>query len=453
MGSLENMATLSPDKKVIVVGGGWAGLSCAYALSKRGHQVTLLEAAPQCGGRARSIQWSSLGIEVDNGQHILLGAYHSFLNLLQAIGLDAHAVLDRHPFNFFVTGQHKIAHFACKPRWYLPDKLSLIVDLCQAKGWTWADKYQLGQFIARYVFGNMPIPVEKLSVLELLEQSGQSQALIHYFWEPLLVAALSTSLKTASAKYALQVLKDSFTGRLSDTTVLIPKVPLGGVFAKPMSEWLTKQGHVVLTNQRATSLIVNTNTECIGVQTKDNCFYGKVVLALPPRAAQMLIRPIACLNTLSHQLAQFKDESILTIYCAFHRIQTTKQIPPMQAIVPDNDTHYWLFCRHLPDYTLLSAVFSGKGPHLGKDKNTVMQEVQSEIQTRYPMLGTVLGRKHIQEKFAAFSADKQSHSIKPTHKTALPGLWLCGDYTHGNYPSTLEGAIRSGEACAAALST
>jgi squalene-associated FAD-dependent desaturase len=451
MGSLENMATVSPDKKVMVVGGGWAGLSCAYALSQRGHQVTLLEAAPQCGGRARSILWPSLGIEVDNGQHILLGAYRAFLSLLQAIGLNPDTVLSRQPFQFSVSGKNKTAHLACKTRPYLPHKLSLILDLCQAKGWTWAEKYRLGQFMAQYIFKHKAVP-QDWSVLELLKQARQSQHLIAYFWEPLLVAALSTPLSIASAQYAIEVLKDSFSGTPQNTDILIPTVPLGEVFANPMHTWLTKQGHTVLTHHRVTSLIVSENNTCIGVKAKDKPFYGQVVLALPPRATQQLIQPIACLQHVSKKIAQLNPESIVTVYYAFAQIHATESIPAMQAIVQENQTHYWLFCRQVNNHTILSAVFSGRGPHLVTDKNQLMDRVQADIQTRYPMLRTLVARKHIQEKFAAFSADKLSLSIKPTQQTDLAGLWLCGDYTHQTYPSTLEGAVQSGLSCAASMS-
>jgi squalene-associated FAD-dependent desaturase len=444
------MATVSPDKKVIVVGGGWAGLSCAYALSQRGHQITLLEAAPQCGGRARSIQWQSLGIEVDNGQHILLGAYQAFLRIIKDIELKESALFDRRPFELLLRGKDKTAHLVCKPRWYLPKKLSLLWDLYQAKGWTYREKYRLGFFMTRYVFNNTPVS-DNLSALELLKQAGQSPALIQYFWEPILVAALSTPLKTASAQYALRVLKDSFSGKPGNTDILIPTVPLGDILAKPMVAWLKEKEHRVLTHQRAVSLLIadsnNENTRCIGIKTRDHTFYGKVVLALPPRAAQILIQPVNHLKILSQQLAQFNEESIVTIYYAFPLIESTNKIPVMQAIVQD-DTHYWLFCRQLKNHTLLSAVFSGKGPHLSKDKDQLMNAVQAEIQTQYPMLGAVVARKHIQEKFAAFSADKNSHSIKPKYKTTVPGLWICGDYSHAVYPATLEGAVQSGMGCA-----
>lgn len=454
MDSLENMATVSPQKKIIVVGGGWAGLSCAYALSQRGHRVTLLEAAPHCGGRARSVHWPALGIQIDNGQHILLGAYQNFLAILTEIGAEADILFNRHPFNFSVMGKNRTAHFTCKSRSFLPTKLSLIMDLYQAKGWTWAEKYQLCRFINTYIFGNTTIP-NGLSVLDLLTQAGQSKPLIQYFWEPILVAALTTPLNTASAEYALKVLKDSFCGRSGSMDVLIPKVPLGEIFANPMTAWLKERGHSVLCHQRATSLIISdlgsTNAKCIGVKTKDNIFEGEVVLAMHPRAAvQTLSRPVAQLQTLHNQLSQFTYQPIITIYYAFPYIGSTDNIPAMQAIVQDN-IHYWLFCRQVEHYTVFSAVFSGTGPHLFKDKDRLMDEVQLKIQAQYAILKPLIGRKQIQEKFACFSADAKSHALQPEYETALPGLWLCGDYSSGAYPATLEGAVQSGLLCAKAI--
>ncbi|MEY3183307.1 MAG: hypothetical protein RLZ35_1292 [Pseudomonadota bacterium] len=447
MGSLENMATVSTNKPVIVVGGGWAGLSCAHTLSTLGQPVILLEAAPQCGGRARSVVWKPLDIKVDNGQHILLGAYRSFLGILDNIGIQETKVLNRYPFEFLATGQHKHLSFVCKKRPYIPYILSLGIDLYQAQGLRFQEKYQLGSFLNKYIFRDTPIS-RNLSVLALLKMSGQSDTLIQYFWEPLLVAALSTPLHEATAQYAIRVLKDSFAGKDPHTTdILIPSKPLGDIFAEPVSQWLSNQGHTVLCNERVTGLYLSDSGQaCIGVRTKHHTFFGDVVLALPPRATATLIKGIPALSNLEHKLKQLSYQPIITIYYAYPRSINDALPIKMQAKIEDK-SHYWLLSHTTENHLIFSAVFSGNGSHLNTDKNTLMDLVQTNLEIQYPALQPLIARKHIQEKFAAFSANTVAHQHTFEHQTALPGLWICGDYTDPAYPATLEGAVRSGVAC------
>jgi hydroxysqualene dehydroxylase len=400
--------------------------------------VTLLEAAPQCGGRSRTVQWHTLGLEIDNGQHILLGAYRQYLNLIKAIGINENDLFDRRPFEY---------HFIRKPNPLLAPQLSLIWNLFSAKGWTIAEKYRIARFVTRHITFGHKVPAQ-LSVLDWLKQGKQSEALIHHFWEPLLVAALSTPLHIASAQYAQNVLKDSLNGKPGSTDVLIPKVPLGKLFAEPMSAWLKSQGHTVLTHQCVSALLTTQEgNQCIGVQTKHQQFHGTVVLALPPRAVLPVIQPLYTLQPLANKLQNFTYESIITLYYAFPSLSISKtpSIPSMQAIVKDQ-SHYWLFCRQENQYTLFTAVFSGNGPHLNHNKDHLMDIVQADIQARHPSLNNLSARKYIQEKFAAFSATPDSLSLKP-NPSPLPGLSLCGDYTNPLYPATLEGAVRSGLVC------
>lgn len=79
--------------KVVVVGAGWSGLAAAVTLTQQGHQVHLIEAAKQLGGRARNVTWND--IEVDNGQHLMIGAYHHMLSIMQTVGIDPALAFDR----------------------------------------------------------------------------------------------------------------------------------------------------------------------------------------------------------------------------------------------------------------------------------------------------------------------------------------------------------------------
>jgi len=442
MDRLENGPTPS-SKRVIVVGGGWAGLSCAYTLTRWGYPVTLLEAAPQFGGRARTIHWASPGLSLDNGQHILLGAYQSFLHLLRELGQDPDALFQRLPLGFRIETPERHYEFKSAAHW--PAPWHLLIGLLQAQGWTLREKWRL--FTAfRRIRGLNPENHRAQTALALLKQLGQPENLIQSFWSPLLLAALTTPLEQASAFYAIQVWQDSFFGKRDHSDLLLPIKPLSDLLPDPIVTFLKEQDQILLCHQRVQSLIVNDSGDtCLGVRTKDTDFFGKVVLALPERA-----RPF--LQTGQNPI---QYQPILTIYYAFEK--TTTLPSPLFAVL--KQYHYWVFQKHndIPP-NVIAVVLSGFGPHTQDPKSQVIHHIQQELQTRFPELGACLDHKYIQEKFAAFPSDPphaltqaQAQIHRLPHQTHLKQLWICGDETHPRYPSTLEGAIQSGIACAESI--
>ena len=84
--------------RLAVVGAGWAGLACAVEAVRQGHAVTVFEAAPNVGGRARRVD-DMHGMALDNGQHILIGAYSATLQLMRDVGVDPERALLRLPLS------------------------------------------------------------------------------------------------------------------------------------------------------------------------------------------------------------------------------------------------------------------------------------------------------------------------------------------------------------------
>jgi predicted NAD/FAD-binding protein len=193
-------------KKIAVIGGGWAGCAAAVELSSDGHLVTLFESARTLGGRARRVEFE--GKTLDNGQHILLGAYTETLRLLRTVGIDPDAALLRLPLQMRYPDTSGGMNFVA-PR--LPAPLHLLAALWRARGLAREDKLALARFstTARWMAWQLHTDC---SVAELLDRFDQTERLIKLMWRPLCIAALNTPPERASAQVFLNVLRRSSNG-------------------------------------------------------------------------------------------------------------------------------------------------------------------------------------------------------------------------------------------------
>ncbi|QJQ05382.1 FAD-dependent oxidoreductase [Undibacterium piscinae] len=244
------MANTSGGKKIAVIGAGWAGCSAAATLAKHGHQVTLIEAARTLGGRARRVDLHDYAL--DNGQHILLGAYSATLALIKTLGINTSTALLRLPLQmcYPASGSGSGMHFVA-PK--LPAPLHLLVALIKAKGLDREDKLSLARFstTARWMGWQLH---QDCSVSELLQRFDQTEKLCRLMWIPLCIAALNTPPETASAQVFLNVLRDSLGANRTASDMLIPRVDLSGLLpeaaASYISNWqatVREQGIVGLT--------------------------------------------------------------------------------------------------------------------------------------------------------------------------------------------------------------
>ena len=226
---------------VVVVGAGWAGLAAAAHLVDSGRRVTLIEAARQPGGRARSAKFD--GLTVDNGQHIALGAYRDLLKTCQRIGLDESRVFRRMPLRLHVRGDETTVALRA-PR--LPAPLHLLAAFAGARGLDWADK--------RNTLLHWPALIRatqaELTVAELWRRADQAERVCRYLWRPLCIGALNTYPEQASARLFQAVLKDAFMRRRADSDILLPRRDLARVFPRPAVEWLSRRGANIILGAR-----------------------------------------------------------------------------------------------------------------------------------------------------------------------------------------------------------
>jgi squalene-associated FAD-dependent desaturase len=293
---------MSADRKqapsVAVIGGGWAGCAASVELAARGCAVTLFEAARTLGGRARAVQ--SRGAQLDNGQHIMLGAYQDTLALLRRVGVDSNAML-RLPLQMRYPPAAGLMDFTA-PR--LPAPLHMLVALLRARGLAREDKLALARFStsARWMDWGLD---HDCSVAELLERFGQTPRITRLMWRPLCLAALNTPPERASAQVFLAVLRDSLGAKRKASDMLLPRVLLDELFPQAARRFIEERGGSVLCGARVEALARHENRWQVtaGGETLDSDpGFDAVVLATPAWQSAALLRPLPGMEATAAQL-------------------------------------------------------------------------------------------------------------------------------------------------------
>lgn len=411
-------------------------MAAAMTLSAAGCQVDVFEAGPALGGRARRIEVD--GLVLDNGQHMAIGAYRTLLGLMHEAGVAEADAFARLPLELDVLdGPNRAMRLAC-PR--LPAPWHTLVGLLRAEGLSWGERGNAIRTMSLARLQGWRLK-QDCSVAAWLAQQGQSAKLVRCLWEPLTLAALNTPIATASAQVLLNVLRDSLAADRAASDFLIPRRDLSAVFPEAAGRYITTRGGQLQCGAMIRQL---SRHQQVWQLDRSDTQYEQIVVALPPHRLDMLAMPEGMM------LPRLTDWSWQPIYTVYLRYPAGTRLPrPMQGLV--GTTAQWLFDRgQLCDQDgLLAAVVSAEGPHQQWDQDRLAEVVAAEIARSFPTLPSPLWQRVVAEKRATF--DCRPGLSRPTNATDLPSLVLAGDYTAGDYPATLEGAVRSGVAAAQIL--
>jgi squalene-associated FAD-dependent desaturase len=413
--------------RVAVVGAGWAGLAAAVTLAERGVPVTVFEASRSLGGRARRVSIDS--VDLDNGQHVLIGAYRECLRLMRLVDADPERLLVRLPLELrYADGFHLRA-----PR--LPYPINLGAALFGATGLPISEGASAVAFMASLRLRNFRIEPDR-TVARLLDEHGQSGTLRSHLWEPLCVSALNTPVGVASAQVFANVLRDGLTGRRAASDFLIARTDLGRTFPEPAAEFVKARGGTI----ELGVLVRRIARVAGGFRLNDAYDFSSVVIACAPQhAAQLLVQLPELADALS-RINSFGYEPIMTCYLQYP--ESVSLPSPMLGFT--GGILQWVFDRGRigGPKGLLAAVISASGKHEALSKESLVSRIESELQAALGPQPKTLWSQVITEKRATFSC--RPGIARPPGATALPGLLLAGDYVASDYPGTLEAAVRSG---------
>ena len=429
---------------IAIIGGGIAGLAAASALAEEGIKTTLFEAGPHFGGRARSvaIEFNSQTFQVDNGQHILLGAYQETLKLLAKVGVDEKAAFTRLPLALHMLSGHNKSGFKLNCDNFLPHPVNQLFGFLGCQGLGFIERISTISFMAKLKKISYRL-TEDEPLRDFLLKNGQSHHTINVLWEPLCLAALNTPIQSASSKVFLNVLGDTFRHNKTDSDFLIPKLDLSQILSTPITRYLQAKEVNLRTNKRIRSIKESENGFSVSTRLESHDF-SHVIIATPAKTLKELTVDLPKLDFITSQTAQYQDQPIYTIYLQYPSHITLAQ--PMLGLV--DSTSQWAFDRGqlCGQHGLMAVIISAQGKHQKLTQDMLALKVAQELHHVFPHLPKPLWHKVIAEKRATFSCSV--NLPRPANVTPYPHLYLAGDYTYADYPATIEGAVRSGLACA-----
>jgi squalene-associated FAD-dependent desaturase len=420
--------------KVAIIGGGYAGMSAAVTLAARGVPVTVFESARQLGGRARGVLHE--GTMLDNGQHLLLGCYHETLRMIGLVGGNIENDFLRLPLQLDLHGEFSLK----APR--LPAPLHLLVALLQAQGLTLGERSRTLRFMLALRRMKFCLTYD-MTVTELLAQHHQPTAAIQKLWEPLCIAALNTPINVASAQVLLNVLRDALNQARTDSDMLLPRINFTALFPQRAANYIEQQGGKVFIACGVEGL--RPLEDCIELTSARGVEkFSHVICATPSGVAARLLQPHGPLKTVVTQIEALNHQPIYTIY-----LQYSAHVTLPHAMLGLHQRYsQWLFDkgRINNQHGLLAAVISAEGLHQELSQGELAQKVILELREEFGIIEQPAWFKVIAEKRATFCCTPNLQ--RPAQQTLLPRLLLAGDYTAGDYPATLEGAVISGLKCA-----
>ena len=409
-------------------------MAAAAELASHNIPVTVFESAQQLGGRARGVNYNDT--QLDNGQHLLLGCYRETLRLTELVGGNRLQDFLTLPLQLDLHNQFSLR----APR--LPAPLHLLIALMNARGLSWAERIKAARFMLTLRIMGFRLR-EDITVAELLVRYGQDANLTLKLWEPLCIAALNTPISKASAQVLLNVLRDALNRTRADSDMLLPRIDFTTLFPQRAADYVETHGGKVHISCGVEAIV--THNEGIELLTANGTeTFSHVICAASPVVAARLLRPIAALSETVAQIDRMEQQPIYTLYLQYPAHVTLPH--PMLGL--HQRFSQWLFDKGqiAAQHGLLASVISAEGIHQELSQDELAQKVIAELRDEFGIAEQPQWYKVIAEKRATFCCSPNLQ--RPAQQTALPRLLLAGDYTAGDYPATLEGAVMSGVKCA-----
>jgi squalene-associated FAD-dependent desaturase len=433
-------------KDIIILGGGLAGLSTAVQAIKHGYRPIILEKNKHLGGRIRSFYSPDIDCEIDNGQHVLSAAYEEAIEFMTTIG-SADKISYQKNFQVYFS-KNDGTNFLFRT-WPLPAPFHFFLPLIFRKKFTGLHFSELLKFIRK----NTRLSSEQLKGMttkEWLEHCGQSQEIQKLLWQPLSYAILNTSMETGSAFLLKQAISQSFFHSRHNARLILPKSWLGEIFVTPALNFIHRNKGEVHLLTTAEKIVTGEGRICKIDTSKGDFSAPWIISALPPFALKSILENSA--DTIIQDslagLDHFEYNPIITINIFLNQ---PINIPFPVAFI--DSPLQWLFPHPNSEATEkefgYSLVISAANEWADKSReeiiNMVSVELANHLGIRFEISHRLLKFKIIKEKRATIAQTPALIRKRPGSRTAIPNLFLAGDWIDTGLPATIEGAIVSGQ--------
>jgi squalene-associated FAD-dependent desaturase len=431
---------------VAIVGGGLAGLAAAGALGEAGARVTVFEARRAAGGRAASFEDPVEGGLVDACQHVAMGCCTNFVDLCTRAGLAGELRRDRTLWFIGPDGDRA----ACTPSPFLPAPFHLVPLLFGMRHLTLAQKAALARGMLRLTRSWDAGATSAVTALEWLQSSGQPEAVVRLFWQPVLESALGESIDLVSVAAARKVVVDGFLAHRDAADLIVPTRPLGELVGGRLVAWLRDRGVEVRTGGAVTAVERHAGRVTAVACAGDRRDCAAAIVALPWRQAARLVPDIVPEGD-----ERFAGSPITAVHLWFDR-----DVVDLPHAVLVGRVSQWVF-RPAPEpgrpAGYCQVVISASRGLFSGDRDGLVKAVVGELREAFPLArhAELREARVVTDPTAVLSVRPGVEAVRPPARTAVPNLFLAGDWTATGWPSTMEGAVRSGrlaaEAAGAAL--
>ena len=440
-------------RSVIVVGAGVAGLNAGVALAGAGTEVTLLERRPYVGGRAYSYPHPTLN-EVVDSQHVMVGCCTNLIQFCEAAGVaDKIRWYDKQTF-LEPSGRASTIEVSS-----LPAPLQYAGSFLRASMLGAADKLAIARGLSGLLRGYRGDDSE--SVAQWYRRTGQTTGAIQQFWEPVLLATLNDGAENCSMKYAGKVFHELFLKSSSGGRLGIPTVPLSEFYAAGANLVRANGGEVEL--RTSVEQIAQGSDGRWMLRSIDRAFEADdVILALPFEQTERLISGMTVLDPageevraeLAAKFARFVHSPFISILLWYDRQITNLD----HAWLLDAKIQWFFHKSRIRGYeeergSYVELVIAGSRAELPMTRAEILEPALVELAQFFPDVkqARLLKSGILKEARATFSVAPGLDKFRPLQATGLPGLFLAGDWTQTEWPSTMEGAARSGRLAAGAV--
>ncbi len=443
-------------RDVVVIGGGFAGLSAGVALAERGFRVAVLEAKPALGGRAYSFADTETGDFVDNGQHVLMGCYVETFRFLERIGQGGQLVF-QHDLAIEMLERGGRAGVLKSAR--LPGPLHMTAALL---------RYGLltpGERLSAIVAGLRMLRMHRrnrahlrqITVKTLMDELRQGERARQCFWYPMAIATLNEDPQVASAALLAEVLQRAFFAQRSDSAYVYAKVGLSDLYCPASVRLIEASGGLVETRATVETLEFSADGSIAGVRLRDGrrLRAANFIAAVPPAQLMRLLPEGAGADPFFAHLGEITSSPIICVHAWFDR-----EITGSAFVGFVGTTTQWLFNKRRifaesgeRANGYLSFVISGARKLVDADSEELLDIVIGDLNAMIPAArdARLLKALVLKEKAATMTPSPECDRLRPSLATPIANFFLAGDWIHTGLPATIESAVASGHAAAAAV--